>query len=56
MNQDLLQKRINDLRNAIEMQAAELNKLVGRLQEAELLLQYAIDKEKQALESADVIQ
>ncbi len=49
MNKELLQKRIDDLKRGIELGAAELNKMIGRLDESLLQLSYIEDKEKQAL-------
>ncbi len=47
MNKELLQKRIDDLKRGIEIGAAELNKMMGRLEEACLQLAYLEDKEKE---------
>lgn len=47
MNKELLQKRIEDLKRGIEIGASELNKMIGRYDEAILQLSYLEDKEKQ---------
>jgi hypothetical protein len=46
MNKELLLKRIEDIKRGVEVGAAELNKLLGRLDEAQLQLSYIEDKEK----------
>lgn len=45
MNKELFLQRISSLQQEVELGAGELNKLLGRIDEAKMWLAYVTDKE-----------
>lgn len=53
MNKELLEQRIESLQKTIEQGACEINKSLGRLDEAKMWHQYLTDKEAKEKELKD---